>query len=139
MLKTNSKKARENMAAFILEWCADEIEEANVWNAEQGDPKRYDPASVESACNFILDDFVRRHGYEIGRRRTAVIFQEYAQGLPLNIFDFWYYKRDAKNEVAAILEETDAERDRFTESQAGEFLTTLIFNECIRRTGRAIF
>lgn len=138
-IRTNSKKAHERIQAYILANMADEIAETNEWNAANGDPKRYDPESITSVCGYILDEFARVCAHEFNRRRRiADIFQEYTQGLPMHLYDYWYCY-DAKPILGEILEETETERNRFTEQQACECLTTLIYNECLRVTKRLIF
>ena len=55
-------------------------------------------------------------------------FQEWAQCLALgDLFCYWY-NRSAKKDVAMILEESEKEQEKFTESQAEVFLTKLIYN-----------
>ena len=141
MLKANSKKAHENITRYILEWMFDEIEERNDWNKRENIPERYDPNSPVDVCGFILDDFVRVRGHEIKRtaRPVADIFHDYGGGLPLGGLFCYRYNREAKNDLGELLEENQAERDRFTEEQAEKMLSHLIFRECERHTKRIIY
>ena len=141
MLKTNSKKAHENITNYILDWMFDEIEARNDWNGREGIAKRYDPKSPVDVCGFILDDFIRVCGHEIKRaaRPVADIFHDYGGGLPLGGLFCYFYNREAKSDLGDILEETQAERDRFTEEQAERALSCLIFRECERHAKRFIY
>ena len=141
MLKTNSKKAHENITRYILDYMADEIEEANDWNKAENIPERHNANDPADVCGYILDDFVRVCGHELKRHRANVvdIFHDYGGGLPFGGLFCYRYNREAKNDLGDILEETQAERDRFTEEQAEKALSRLIFKECIRHTKRFIY
>ena len=57
------------------------------------------------------------------------LFADWASGLPGILDTCYYYNRSALKDVQNILEQSDAEAARFTESQAEELLTSLIFRE----------
>ena len=133
-LKTNSKQARTNLDRYILDWMADEIEEANEWNERTGDPKRYDPESITSVCGYILEYFRNTAKPEILRYGERIAFEDWAQGLPLGGLFCYYYNREAVDDLGDILEQSETERNKFTEREAEKCLTSLIFNECKKRT-----
>lgn len=127
MLKTNSKKARENIRTYIM---------------EHFDPTGYDvnqePATFEETARIILDTFAEekqydtRYIYRVGLSDYNV-FKDWAAGLPSILDTCYYYNRSAVDDLGEILEETTEEKARYTESQAEERLTYLIFRELQKR------
>lgn len=117
MLKTNTKKARENIRAYIL---------AN-FTPYDGDEVGADFPEV---AEYILR--VCRTEKQYSRYSSALaMFTDWAQGLPSVLDTCYYYNRSAVDDLGGILEETQAERERFTETQAENLLTRLIFREII--------
>lgn len=57
------------------------------------------------------------------------LFIEWCQGLPSVLDTCYYYNRSAVDDLASILEQNEQEKSKFTESQAEERLTYLIFRE----------
>ena len=122
MLKTNSKKALENIRAYIFDYSADRFEEDNGRA----------PADMNEALTYVYDYFIDtyfRNHYQRTRMPESELFREWAQGLPLNDLFCYYYNREALDDLAAILEETEAEKARYTESDAERLLTSLIYRE----------
>lgn len=130
MLKTNSKKARENIRTYIM---------------DHFDPCGYDvnqnPATFEETAAIILETFAREkfyatqyiYRYGWGGYR---VFRDWCQGLPSILDTCYYYNRSAVADLGAILEETPEEMERYTESEAEERLTALIFRELMRGVGK---
>ena len=119
MLKTNSKKAIENIRVYVVERFA---------------PCGYDFAGDEndfaSVAKFIYECFVDEKVKHDKRRMTEQsLFFEWCSGLPSILDTCYYYNRSAVDDLAAILEETENEKARFTERQAEERLTYLIYRE----------
>jgi len=68
-----------------------------------------------------------------GRVSEGVIFDDWMQGLP-SIFGADYYLHcTALDDLGVILEETEAEKARFTEDDAAKLLSSLIFREIKRQ------
>lgn len=114
MLKTNSKKAKENLKAYIITaWEYENPETARPWEAVKLD---------------IIESFyfqVYRSEYEKKQPRYDA-FKGWLQGLPHGLGD--HYLCTAVDDLANILDETETERNRFTEDQAEEKLTRMIYN-----------
>ncbi len=122
MLKTNSKQARQNVQAYIMErfdGCNYEIET---------------PATFPATAAIILDTFRSEKPAEGGysRMSEAERFTEWAAGLPSILDTCYYYNRSAVNDLGAILEETAQEKARYSEAQAETLLTSLIYRELVR-------
>ena len=60
------------------------------------------------------------------------LFIEWMAGLPTILNADYYYHGTAKDVLGEILEETQGERDRFTEPQAEEKLSRMIWGELLR-------
>lgn len=120
MLRTNCKKALENIRAYILE------------NTDVTGYDKYEqPETFEQAALIIWDEFQTAKQYELCRPRTNIqeCFTDWCAGLPSIIDTCYYYNRSAVNDLAKLLNETEAEASRFTETEAERQLTWLIFRE----------
>ena len=118
MLKTNSKKARENVRAYIL--------------------RGYDPSSYHEAPDNptfaqvaadVWATFTSEKSYALQRYNVQEVFTDWCSGLPSIIDTCYYYNRSAVDDLGAILEETEEDKSRFSESEAERFLSYLIFRE----------
>lgn len=124
MLRTNSKKARENIRTYIF----------NHFDGECCDIET--PANFKDLAKIILDIFEDEKPYnnEYMRARhlsRESVFIQWCQGLPSILDTCYYYNRPAVDDLGDILEETPAERAKFTESDAESLLTRLIYRELI--------
>lgn len=127
MLRTNSKKAVENIRAYI---------EKN-FDCTSYDPEKEPETFKEKAC-FILQTCRKEKFYSNYNMSDYEIFRDWCQGLP-SLFDTCYYwNRSAVDDLAEILEEPEEEKNRFTESEAEEKLTYLIYRELTKaeRSGK---
>ena len=124
MLRTNSKQARENIRQYIT---------------ENFTPENYTDEEItgfENIAKFILDVFKSEYNNVIGRYTQAEAFANWCSGLPSVLDTCYYYNRSAVEDVKNILEETDAEANKYTEQQAEELLTSLIYRELMRASMR---
>lgn len=115
MLKTNSKQARENLKAYIM----------TAWNLEEDEQGR----TWEETRKDIIDSFnfqAYRSEYERMQNRQEA-FKMWLLGLPRNLGDFCLCR--AVDDLGDILEETEDEKARFTEYQAEEKISALIYRE----------
>lgn len=117
MLKTNCKKALENIRAYIL---------------ENADSSNYDGqvfADWKAAARFVWSCFRGEKDGDNRQMKEYDLFEEWASGLPSS-FDFCYwYNRPALDDLGNILEETEAKKARFTDGDACRLLTRLIYNQ----------
>lgn len=123
MLRTNSKKAAENIRGYITE----------NFTPESYTDKEF--SDFSEIAGFILETF-RKEKYSVladfryYRRNEAAAFADWCAGLPSLLDTCYYYNRSAVDDLAAILEQTEAEKARYTdESKAEELLTSLIYRE----------
>lgn len=125
MIKSNSKKARENIRAYIL----------NNFDPESYGHDKSEFETFEAAAAFILETFRSEKRYERGPE--AAIFADWCAGLPSVIDTCYYYNRSAVEDLGAILEETEAERNRYSEADAEKLLTSLIYRELLKGGDKA--
>lgn len=133
MLKTNSKAARENIRAWIMDNSSFEIETpaGTFENVTYNDF----PTTARAAWDCFINEYMRddhQRRYNLRMYKTwQECFIQWLHGLPSAIDSAAYMLGcdSAKNTLAAILEETDAERDRYSETDAERFMSYLIYRE----------
>lgn len=123
MLRTNTKKARQNIRDYISSWAADYMR----------DDYDADFTTDRELCALIGRAFEKEALYANNIRlhggRYFDIFKDWSQGLPIGgLFCYWW-NRSAHDDLAALLEESPTEAARYTEDQACDLLTRLIFRE----------
>ena len=120
MLKTNSKKAAENLRQYIMD------------NFHPEDYTDNPPKTFPEIAKFILDTFERQKRYEHDHyKNKAEMFEDWTQGL-LCVLDTSYYLNRAVEDLGSILEETEEEKARFTEDDACKLLTNLIYRQLVK-------
>ena len=122
MLRTNSKKATENLKKWTVEHF-----DADGYNDFNGDENNF-----SDCAKYIYRVFLREkyEGAENYYRNTSMqdIFADWCAGLPsvLDTADY-YYTRRAVDVLGEILEETEEERNRYTEAEAEKCMTYLLY------------
>lgn len=118
MLRTNTKKAIENIKAYITKGF-----DGTNYGIET-------PETFEEVARIIYNTFTEEYLCGCNRRRNEQeVFVEWCQGLPSILDTCYYYNRSAVADLGGILEETEEERSRYTEAQAEETLSRLIYRE----------
>lgn len=122
MIRTNSRQARQNVQAYIMEHfdgCNYEIKT---------------PETFQETAAVILSIFRSEKPAEgsYSRMSEGELFADWAAGLPSILDTCYYYNRSAVDDLGAILEETAEEKARYSEAQAETLLTSLIYRELVR-------
>ena len=122
MLKTNSKKAKENIQQYIID-CF-----------EPGSYTDEDIKGFENVAAFILNTFRSEkyrciEDYRYYHNDESLAFADWCAGLPSLLDTCYYYNRSARADVARILEQTESESNKYTESESERLLTMLIYRE----------
>ena len=125
MLKTNSKKARENIRVYIVDHFT---------------PEGYTetpPETWPEIARFILENF-RHEKYNCindfryyGNSESAA-FAAWCAGLPSLLDTCYFYNRSAVADLAGVLEESETESSKYSESDAENILICLIYRELKR-------
>ena len=122
MLRTNSKKATENLKKWTVEHF-----DADGYNDFNGDENNF-----SDCAKYIYRVFLREkyEGAENYYRNTSMqdIFADWCAGLPSvrNTADY-YYTRRAVDVLGEILEETEEEKARYSQTQAEKCMTYLLY------------
>lgn len=87
------------------------------------------PKTFRETAVAILSTFRSEKFYSNSHMGEARDFVDWCQGLPSVLDTCYYYNRSAVDDLAAILEETDSEKNRYTEQQAEARLTAMIYRE----------
>lgn len=121
MLRTNSKIVKNRIRNYVLNSINDE------WGADYNGVISY-----AEARTLITDDFTARAYNSPWERRQnrQDAFVGFLQGLPYDFTDY-YNDRCAVDLLGDMLEETEEERNRYSEEQAEEMLSRMIFREFI--------
>lgn len=116
MLKTNSKKAINNIRQYIID----------NYTGETTVPENSD---FSVYAWHVYDEFWTTYVYPANRKPYQEQFVEWLSGLPSSFDAGFWYNRSAIKDLGDILEETEEERARFTDSQAEVMLSKLIYRE----------
>lgn len=120
MLRTNSKKARENIKKYIVEhFCADGYDLPQV------------PVTFEEHAVCILETFRNEKKYDNSTRIEWFLFVRWCQGLPTILDVNFWYNRSSRVDLEEILEAGDDEYYKHTDAECDMILTKLIYRELI--------
>ena len=122
MLRTNSRKAMENIRKAIM----DSYEAANEYYTFEGREAKTD---FNEICADILEAFVITSQAE-HRASKSEMFMDWMQGLPtaFPVADD-IFLRSATDFLENILEETEEEKARYTEDKAEKLACNLLYRE----------
>ena len=118
-LRGSSRAARQNIREYI-----------NL----HFDPSNYDPAFVgpvnfARVAPFIWNVFEAEKPRKYNPGTDFKRFEDWCSGLPSVLDTCYYYNRSAVEDLGNILQETQEKRSKYTERQAEQTLTALIFWE----------
>lgn len=136
MLRTNSKKAVENIRKYIMEDFEYLQERAEYRGME------LDENNVDQVLALAWSIFKEEKSGEINRYRFIneyQVFKDWASGLALGNLFCYYYNRSAVDDLGNILEESAAEKAKYKEEDAEELLTRLIYREMTRAYNKTAF
>ena len=100
------------------------------YNPVGGDAFTTSASFIYYCFNFEILEHDRR--YKAGRISEFDLFNYWVQGLP-SAFDASFMLGRAVDDLGEILEETETEKNRYTQEQAEKLLTVLIFREIKKR------
>ena len=124
MLRSNSKAVVEKIHQYIV----DGIDPEYFGLSEAPD--------FPEACKLILTACENEKQYSRSRSGFET-FRDWAQGLPSAFNTCYYYNVSAVDLLADWLEETEAEKSKYSESEAEEMITRLIYRELTKGAAKA--
>lgn len=130
MLKTNSKKARENIKNYIIDNFAPE-------NYTDTPPTEWHEIAVFIYDTFRSEKWNCKEDFQYYRNNEWKAFLDWCSGLPSVIDTCYFYNRSAVEDLGNILEETETERKQYSESMSENLLTMLIYNEIRKEIEKA--
>ncbi len=122
MLRMNSKKAKENIKKYIME----HADFNNYCGFDGYEDFIEEPKDFKTTAKQILIVFDSEKFYQ---KNDIYTFIEWCGGLPSVLDTCYYYNRSAIKDLGDILEESEEERNKFSEQQAEEMLSKLIYRE----------
>lgn len=120
MLKTNSKKAAENIRAYIMNGFKPE-------NYTDNPPEDFPEIARFILATFKSEKYNTHEDFQYYRNSEFAAFIDWCAGLCGVLDTCYYYNRSAVDDLGTVLEETDEEKARYTEEQAEKMLTMLIY------------
>lgn len=130
MLRTNSKKAKENIRIWILANYTPE-DYANAFQTETGE---YMPENFPAVSASIMDVFHKEKGVDVRRYGLEIAFIDWMQGLPSILETFSLLGWEVTEILAEWLEETETEKEAYSKKdedgiKAMETALHLVFRE----------
>lgn len=122
MLKMNAKQTKENLRKWINE----------NFDASGYDQEGLNKKDIEIKLAFIARTCWNEKGFEVIKNRMTEqeMFFDWCQGLPSIIDTASYYVNGSAVETLGhILEETEEEKAKYTEEQAENKMTYLLYKE----------
>lgn len=130
MLKTNSKKAAENIRAYIVDNFTPE-------NYTDNPPQEWPEIAAFILVTFRSEKYWCSQDVRYYHGSDQAAFADWCAGLPSVLDTLYFYNRSAVDDLGAILEETEREKARYTEQQAEQLLTSLIYRELLKGERKA--
>lgn len=124
MLRSNSKKVIEKIRNYIIEGVDHE------YFGLKTDP------DFKTACKLVLSACENEKRY-IRYNSNFEMFKDWAQGLPSAFNTLYYYNVSAVNILGAWLEETESEKTKYSETEAEEKITWLLYRELTKGAKKA--
>ena len=127
MLKTNSRVVRERIRIYVI-GNGEDIRESMEFDEIPSN-------KIDDILKYVWTVFMDNYGRFTHKGVSLQEeFSTFASGLPFNIFDY-HYNVSAVDLVGDLLDETEAERSKYSESEAEKLMDYLIFREC-EKAGR---
>ena len=136
MLRTNTKDVKNAIHEYMLSHAEDV---ACNYEIDAADIETIETFSFFMFLTFKAEMLNHDKAYKAGRVSMFEMFKQWAAGLAFSgMFDY-YYHPTAKELVSEWLQETEEEKNRYTESEAEELATRLIYREMFQAADRCSF
>lgn len=141
MLKTNEKKLNNKIQNYIisnfkdLQACDPTYKYDHLHTIESVNADNYTEVCNAINCIFFCEMLEYDNRWNAGRLSRYDAFINWCQGLPTAL-NCDYYLHSAVDLLGEWLEETEEEKKKFTERQAEEKITYLLYRELNRHATR---
>lgn len=122
MLKTNSKAARQNIRRYI-------VDNATLEGYTTNAPQDFPELASLILSTFRNEKYSTPEDFRYYHNNELSAFADWCAGLCGILDTCYYYNRSAVDDLGEILEESTKEKAQYTESQAENELTRLIYRE----------
>jgi hypothetical protein len=129
MLKTNSKKTKENIQKYIVNHFSPE-------GYTDTPPEEWHEIATFIIKTFRSEKYHLIEDFKYYKNNELLAFIDWAQGLPSVLDTCYFYNRSAVNDLGDILEETQEERNKHNETDAEQCLTRLIYKVLIMEVNK---
>lgn len=138
MIKSNSKQAKQNIREYIVKRFdgtnyTPDFDYITQAQADMAAGRRnvdiFSMVAHAIAETFYSEKLRFDNRYKAGRITRYDLFEDWCSGLPSILDTCYYYNRSAVDDLAAILNETNDEKSKYSETQAEKRLTQLIYRE----------
>ena len=137
MIRSNSRQAIDNIRGYIIKHFdgsnydgLGHIDDAIAAGAPVSDV--WPMVKTAIIDTFKSEMLVHNLAFKRGRVSRQTVFFDWCQGLPSIIDTCYYYNRSAVDDLAMILQESDAEKNKYTEAKAETMLTWLLYREIFK-------
>lgn len=122
MLKTNSKAARQNIRRYI-------VDNATLEGYTTNTPQDFPELAKLILATFRNEKYSTPEDFRYYNNSEFLAFADWCAGLCGILDTYYYYNRSAVDDLGEILEESTEEKARYTESQAENELSRLLYRE----------
>lgn len=136
MKRTNSKELKETIKNFIMDHFCNCYYPDNkgYFSGDIANLNNIDTTNYSEVCNAILTIFFdeklkRDNRYNAGRVTRYSLFVDWCSGLCSALPTEYYYNVCAVDLLGGWLDQTESEKAKYTESQAEEKITALLYRE----------
>lgn len=137
MIRSTHKEVKEAIKNYIMEHFADYHAEQLEFINKNGLNDDYDnliantdPTNYNDVCTAILGIFKAEYLHRRNRNyNTQELFYNWCSGLCSAVDTSYFYNVSAVELLASWLQETDEEKNRYTEDEAEKTITNLLYRE----------
>ena len=122
MLRTNSKQVKEAIKNFIVKNYTPE-------NYNWKETEVFEEVAQALRYAFNKEKVELDNRYKVGRITKFDLFAEWCAGLPSIFCTDDIFLQSAVDLVGDMLQQTEAERNKYTESEAEQLMVKLIYRE----------
>lgn len=135
MRRSTTKEVKEIIKKYIVEHFEAVKDDYNE------DVASVDTSNYSAVCDAILSNFkteklVNDNRYKAGRISRQDIFVEWCSGLCHILNTSYYYSSSAVDLLGSWLEQTESEKNKYTETEAEYRISSLLYRELLQHSNK---